>query len=108
MSDVTSTGSHGKTCRQDVLRRVDIPVVQGAADPVPDQAHASEGAVEQCCLFGRWVRPAFVRRPYAMILAARFVAADSGPFGSGVPCPVTMGDPIPHPPEGGGLPGGSR
>lgn len=31
MSDVTSTGRHGKTCRQDVLRRADIPVVEGAA-----------------------------------------------------------------------------
>jgi hypothetical protein len=31
VSDVTSTGGHGTTCRQDVLGRVDVPVVQGAA-----------------------------------------------------------------------------
>lgn len=31
MSDVTSTGRHGKTCRQNVLSGVDIPVVPGAA-----------------------------------------------------------------------------
>lgn len=31
MSDVTSAGRHGTTCRPDVLGRVDVPVVQGAA-----------------------------------------------------------------------------
>jgi hypothetical protein len=31
VSDVTSTGRHGMTCRQDVLCRVDVPVVQGPA-----------------------------------------------------------------------------
>jgi hypothetical protein len=38
MSYVTSAGRHGKTCRQDVLRGVDVPVVPGAAGracPVP-------------------------------------------------------------------------
>ncbi|MCP2344778.1 hypothetical protein HD595_000900 [Nonomuraea roseoviolacea subsp. carminata] len=39
VSDVTSAGSHGKTCRQDVLRGVEVPVVPGAAGralPRPD------------------------------------------------------------------------
>ena len=31
MSDISSAGSNGKTCRQDVLRGVDVPVVPGAA-----------------------------------------------------------------------------
>ena len=38
MSYASSAGSHGKTCRQDVLRRIDVPVVPGAAGracPVP-------------------------------------------------------------------------
>ncbi len=38
MSDISSAGSNGKTCRQDVLRGVDVPVVPGAAgraDPCP-------------------------------------------------------------------------
>jgi hypothetical protein len=42
MSDASSAGSHGKTCRQDVLGRVDIPVVPGAAGrarPMRDRKH---------------------------------------------------------------------
>ena len=31
MSDVSSAGSHGKTCRQDVLCRIHVPVMAGAA-----------------------------------------------------------------------------
>ena len=31
MSDISSAGSNGKTCRQDVLRGGDVPVVPGAA-----------------------------------------------------------------------------
>src|SRR5436189_3818989 len=31
MSYASSAGRHGKTCRQDVLRGVDVPVVPGAA-----------------------------------------------------------------------------
>src|SRR3984957_5571611 len=31
VSDISSAGSNGKTCRQDVLRGVDVPVVPGAA-----------------------------------------------------------------------------
>src|SRR6185312_6527405 len=40
MSDASSAGSHGKTCRQDVLGRIDIPVVPGTtggARPVADR-----------------------------------------------------------------------
>src|SRR5690349_24643043 len=32
MSYVTSAGRHGKTCRQDVLRGVEVPVVPGTAE----------------------------------------------------------------------------
>jgi FhuF-like iron-sulfur protein len=41
MSYASSAGSHGKTCRQDVLRGVDVPVMPGAAGrarPVADLA----------------------------------------------------------------------
>ena len=58
MSDASSAGSHGKTCRQDVLDRVDIPVVPGAAGrarPMPDRKHEFRKPVptRRTCL-ARW------------------------------------------------------
>jgi hypothetical protein len=58
MSYVTSAGSNGKTCRQDVLGRVGVPVMQGAAvraRPVPGgRAQGCEQVpAGRACLAGR-------------------------------------------------------
>src|SRR5579864_8259652 len=59
MSYVTSAGRHGKTCRQDVLRGVGVPVVPGAArwaSPVPDgQAQLREQVPARRAGLGRRV-----------------------------------------------------
>src|ERR1700739_1127968 len=59
MSYVTSPGRHGKTCRQDVLRGVSVPVVPGAAQwasPVPDgQAQLREQVPARRAGLGRGV-----------------------------------------------------
>src|SRR5271156_2642462 len=84
MSDISSAGitrgipGCGKACRKDVLRRVDVPVVPGAAGwarPVPGrkaqlreqgpahQADAAKGARQHLLLRVVWVCSAPVRRP---------------------------------------------
>ena len=45
MSDISSAGSNGKTCRQDVLRGVDVPVAPGTAG----RALPRPGAQGQVC-----------------------------------------------------------
>ena len=80
MSYVSSAGRNGKTCRQDVLRGVYVPVVPGAAGrgvephpglaagPLPrragQHADAAERAVQHDRLFGAGVGPALVCRTH--------------------------------------------
>ena len=59
MSDIGSAGSNGKTCRQDVLRGVDVPVVPGAAgraQPCPGAEGEFRGPAGPRC--GAGSRPA--------------------------------------------------
>jgi len=99
MSYVSSAGRRGKTCRQDVLGGVDVPVVPGAAGgarpvprgegklseqvatgaavpdvpprqgAVPHDPDTAERAFERARLFDVWVSPALVSRPHDRILS---------------------------------------
>ena len=75
MSDISSagigagSGAYGRTCRQDVLRRVDVPVVPGAtgrALPRPGtEAQRREQVPARRARLRCGVGPALVRRPHS-------------------------------------------
>src|SRR2546430_15581346 len=94
MSYLSSAGiargvpGYGKTCRRDVLRGVDVPVVPGAAgraSPVPGgQAQVRQPVSARRAGLGRWVpavdddQAAAVPLALVLQLAAEFAPAAAG------------------------------